>query len=358
MLSLSSGGTGTSRRSFLQVGALGAVGLTLPGLLERTQTRRSCILIQNLGAPSQLDLFDPKPGAPSEVRGPFSAIPTASSEIQLTELLPLHAKVADRFSLIRSVHHPAAAACGVGHPRMRSADPQTEIFNARLAPGPGLRAAVDRAVKDFEIRGFAPFQDREFLAAYELVTSSRAREAFDLGREPEATLARYGRSRIGRCCLLARRLIEAGVRLVTITPFVTVFNEISWDIHGSKPFSSIRDMKEVVAPAYDRGYSALIEDLSDRGLLESTMVAALAEFGRAPHLNAAGGRDHWPHCWTVSIAGGGVEGGRVIGRSDEAGAYPWDRPVTPGEIAATLDHSLGASASGPGPGDRPILELF
>ena len=140
------------------------------------------------------------------------------------------------------------------------------------------------------------------------MTSPQAREAFDLSKEPQEVRERYGMNRFGQCCLLARRLIEAGVRFVTVNTFLTVFDEITWDIHGSKPFTSIEGMKDIVAPMYDQAYSALIEDLSQRGMLDNTLVCNLAEFGRTPRVNPAGGRDHWPQCWTVYFAGGGVQG--------------------------------------------------
>lgn len=160
------------------------------------------------------------------------------------------------------------------------------------------------------------------------------------------------------------------MRFVTINTFLTVFDEITWDIHGSKPFTSIAGMKDIVAPSYDQGYSALIEDLDRRGMLNNTLVTALSEFGRTPRINPAGGRDHWPNCWTVSFAGGGVKGGRAVGRSDDIGAYPAERPVNPAEIVATIYHSLGVDLETnlPGPqgrpfavvdsGTRPIMELF
>jgi uncharacterized protein (DUF1501 family) len=149
--------------------------------------------------------------------------------------------------------------------------------------------------------------------------------------------------------------VEAGVRFVTINTFITVFDEITWDIHGSKPFTSIAGMKDLVAPMYDQGYSALIEDLAQRGMLDNTMVCNLAEFGRTPKINPAGGRDHWPQCWTVYFAGGGVKGGRVVGKSDEIGAYPVERPVTPAEVVATIYRSLGLDLEThlPGPQSRP-----
>jgi uncharacterized protein (DUF1501 family) len=198
--------------------------------------------------------------------------------------------------------------------------------------------------------------DANFATAFKLMSSTRARDAFDLAREPAKVRERFGMNRFGQSCLLARRLVEAGVRFVTINTFLTVFNEITWDIHGSSPFTSIAGLKEIVAPMYDQGYSALIEDLSERGMLDNTMVCNLAEFGRTPRINPAGGRDHWPNCWTMYFAGGGVKGGRVIGKSDEIGAYPAERPVGPAEIVATIYHSLGIDLETqlPGPQGRPF----
>jgi hypothetical protein len=163
-------------------------------------------------------------------------------------------------------------------------------------------------------------------------------------------------NRFGQCCLLARRLIEGGVRFVTVNTFLTVFNEITWDIHGSNPFTSIEGMRNIVAPMYDQAYTALLEDLSSRGLLEKTLVCNLAEFGRTPRVNPAGGRDHWPQCWTVYFAGGGVQGGRVIGASDRIGGVPAERPVEPAEVVATIYHSLGLDLESklPGPLGRPF----
>jgi len=198
--------------------------------------------------------------------------------------------------------------------------------------------------------------DSNFEAAYRLMTSPQAREAFDLSKEPEKVRERYGKNRFGQCCLLARRLIEAGVRFVTVNTFLTVFNEITWDIHGSKPFTSIEGMKDIVAPMYDQAYSALIMDLADRGMLEKTMVCNLAEFGRTPRVNPAGGRDHWPQCFTVYFAGGGIQGGRAIGQSDPQGAFPAERPCEPAEVVGTIYKSLGfdLETTLPGPAGRPF----
>ncbi|MSU32470.1 MAG: DUF1501 domain-containing protein [Pedosphaera sp.] len=446
---------GTTRRDFLQIGSLGALGLSLAdmaGLRARaseaahppTDNGRSCILIFNLGAPSQIDLFDPKPDAPREIRGPFKPIST-KGQFQLTELLPRHAAIADRFSLVRSVFHTAAAVHDTGHQLMQTgrlfqggvntphagcaleflrgrrsdlpanvilpepmgntggglphgqdagflgkafdpfsirsdpskADfkvpdllPPQDLGEARLERRKSLRAIIDDSVRRFESSESAKLMDANFAAAYRLMSSEKAREAFDLGKEPQKTRERYGLNRFGQSCLLARRLVERGVRFVTINTFITVFDEITWDIHGSKPFTSIAGMKDIVCPMYDQAYSALIEDLHQRGLLDSTLVANLAEFGRTPKINPTGGRDHWPACWTVYFAGGGVKGGRVVGRSDEIGGYPAERPVKPADIVATLYHSLGLDLEThlPGPqarpfplvdfGTQPIRELF
>jgi uncharacterized protein (DUF1501 family) len=167
---------------------------------------------------------------------------------------------------------------------------------------------------------------------------------------------RYGMNRVGQCFLLARRLVENGVRFVTVNTFLTVFNELSWDIHGSKPFITVNQMKDEVAPMYDQAYSALIEDLHQRGMLGDVLVAGLSEFGRTPKVNPAGGRDHWPQCFTCTFAGGGVKGGQVVGKSDPVGGFPAERPVSPGDIVATMFHALGfdLEAHLPGPSGRPF----
>ena len=444
---------GIRRRDFLQVGALGAIGLTLSrfaelqalGAVAKDNDDKAAILIFNLGAPSQLDTWDMKPNAPAEIRGPFKPMRTNNPDIQIAEIFPQHAKLADKFSLVRTCYHTAAAVHDTGHQMMQTgrlftggintphagcaleflkgrrtelpahvvlpevmgptggnlphgqdagflgksydpfvlnADPSskdfrvpdllppTEIGEARLQRRRDLRAVVDETVKSFESSSSAQLMDTSFSSAYRLMTSTRAREAFDLTKEPAKVRERYGLTRFGQCCLLARRLVEAGVRFVTINTFITVFDEITWDIHGSKPFTSIAGMKDIVAPMYDQGYSALIQDLSQRGMLGTTLVANLSEFGRTPKINPAGGRDHWPQCWTVYFAGGGVQGGRVVGKSDEIGGYPVERPVKPSEIVATIYHSLGLNLethllgpqARPFPlvdfGTQPIRELF
>ncbi len=433
------GGSHLTRREMLQVGALSAVGLSLPQLLaaeEHNAVRpghkdKACIMIFNLGAPSHVDLWDMKPDAPSEIRGPFKPIRTKSPDIDISEILPMHAKIADKFSLVRSVHHGGAAVHDAGWQIMQTgrrftggvqtphagsvasyllgrksdlppfvvlpelmgrgggnlpngqaggflgkahdpfslnADPSKKDFKvpdllppdligaARLDRRKKMREIVDGAVKNFEESEDARLLNETFQAAFRMMTSKQARAAFDLSQEKQSVRERYGMNRFGQCCLLARRLVENGVRLVTVNSFLTVFNQLSWDIHGSKPFISVPQMKEQVAPMYDRGYSALIEDLDERGMLGDTLVTTLAEFGRTPKVNPAGGRDHWPQCFTVSFAGGGTQGGRVVGKSDPIGGLPAERPVEPPDIVATVFHSLGLDPKAllPGPSGRPF----
>jgi len=401
---------GVTRRDFLQIGALGALGFTLSnlaalqamGAVAKGNDGKSVIMIFNLGAPSQLDTWDMKPDAPREIRGPFRPIRTNNPDIQISEIFPLHARIADKFSLVRACYHTAAAVHDTGHQMMQTgrlftggvntphagcaleylkgrrselpahvilpepmgptggnlphgqdagflgkgfdpfvlnADPSSkefkvpdllpprEIGETRLERRRELRQIVDETVRNFEASANAQLMDSSFAAAYRLMTSVKAREAFDLAKEPEKTRERYGMTRFGQSCLLARRLIEAGVRFVTINTFITVFDEITWDIHGSKPFTSIQGMKDIVAPMYDQGYSALVEDLSQRGMLDNTLVCNLAEFGRTPKVN-------------------------------------------PAEVVATIYHSLGLDLTTelPGPngrpfplvnyGTQPIRELF
>ncbi len=429
---------GTTRRDFLRVGTLGAVGFSLPhylwaqqhGAVKPDSDNKSCIMIFNLGAPSQLDTFDMKPDAPAEVRGPFQPIST-KGDFQVSEILPMHAKVADKFSLVRSCYHTSAAVHDAGWQMLQTgrkfsggvlsphagsvvsflkgrksdlppfvvlpelmgrgggglpngqaggflgksydpfalmADPSKqnfkvpdllppdEIGSVRLERRKRIREIVDQQLANFERSDDAQLLNENFQTAYRLMTSTQAKDAFDLTKESTQVRERYGMNRFGQCCLLARRLIEAGVRFVTINTFLTVFDEITWDIHGSKPFTSIAGMKNIVAPMYDRAYSALIEDLDQRGMLEDTLVTNVAEFGRTPKVNPAGGRDHWPQCFTCGFAGGGVQGGRAVGASDPIGAVPADRPTPPGDIIATIFHALGLDlhAQLPGPGGRPF----
>ncbi|WP_406696757.1 DUF1501 domain-containing protein [Singulisphaera sp. Ch08] len=234
--------------------------------------------------------------------------------------------------------------------------PPDYVTAVREARRRSLRSAIDGAVGSFEASADARLLDANFEGAYKLTSSPAAREAFNLQSEPDELRDRYGRTRFGQSCLLARRLVERGVRFVTVNMFETVFNEITWDIHGSAPFSPIDCYKNEVGPNFDNAFTALLGDLSKRGMLDNTMILAFGEFGRTPKVNPAGGRDHHPACWTSVFAGGPFKGGQAIGSSDEIGYSPKDRPVTPAEVAATVYQGLGISLDTelPGPQGRPL----
>jgi hypothetical protein len=266
-------------------------------------------------------------------------------------------------------HGQTAGYLGKPHdPFVLNADPSAKDFKVpdllppdyisavRARRRQKMRAAVEGALEAFEKTAGARQMDDSFDLAYRLMSSKQAREAFDLSQEPETVRDRYGRTRFGQSCLLARRLIERGVRFVTVNMFETVFDEITWDIHGSKPFTDINEMSRLVAPNFDRAFSMLLEDLQERGLLANTMVTAMGEFGRTPKINPAGGRDHHPGVWTILMGGGPIKGGRVVGESDALGYTPKSRPVTPGEVAATLYRGLGLDPHKelPGPQNRPL----
>jgi hypothetical protein len=428
---------GLRRRDFLHAGSLSFLGLGLTQLFGLKQlgavenTDANCIMLFLVGGPSQLDTWDMKPDAPAEIRGPYKPIKTNVAGIEVSENFPRMARHADKYALIRSVYHTAAAVHDTGHQMMQTgrlfqggveyphigcvlgrlrgpkgdvpphvllprpigntggnmphgqsagflgkqydpfvlnADPSDPNFRVpdllppdyltplRVDRRRNWREAVDKAVSRFETSQDARLLDSTFHQAYTLMSSQKAREAFELHRESETVRRKYGMNRFGQSCLLARRLIEAGVRFVTVNMFETVFDEITWDIHGSKPFSPISCYRDLVGPMFDMAFSSLLEELNDRGLLANTMVVAMGEFGRTPKVNPAGGRDHWPACWTVLMGGGGIQGGQVVGASDEIGATPKDHPVTPAQIAATIYRSLGIpmDLELPGAQGRPI----
>jgi hypothetical protein len=430
---------GLRRRDFLHAGCLSFLGLGLPqvlglqaqGAVDNQKKDVNCIHLMLVGGPSQLDTWDPKPNAPIEIRGPYKTIRTNVSGIEISENFPRMAKHADKYALIRSVYHTAAAVHDTGHQMMQTgrlfqggieypnfgsvlgklkgpngdvppfvlmprpigntggnmphgqnagflgkgfdplvlnADPSDPNFKVpdmlppdylsalRVDRRRDWREMIDKSVSKFETSQDARLLDSTFHQAYTLMSSQKAREAFELHKEPEAVREKYGMNRFGQSCLLARRLIEAGVRFITINMFETVFDEITWDIHGSKPFSPISCYRDLVGPMFDMAYSSLLSELAERGLLDKTMVLATGEFGRTPKVNPAGGRDHWPQCWTVLMAGGGIKGGQVVGSSDEIGGAPKDRPTTPAEIAATVFSGLGINVGTelPGAGGRPI----
>ena len=385
-------GSGLTRRDFLRVGGvgLGSLGLPLAGVRGAStpapSTERAVILLMLVGGPSQLESFDPKPDAPSHVRGPFGSIPTALPGVRFCEHLPGLARRMDRMTLIRTLHHDSAPIHETGHQllqtgrlcRLGHEHPHVGAAIARargsagdlppfmILPGPigntgvgvphGQSAGVlgrayepfpldaDPAAADYDARRAL---DRACRFLDEQPLSRPARNAFDLRAEREDVRDAYGRHGFGQNCLLARRLVESGVRLVTVNMFQTVFNRVTWDCHGASPFSTLDDYARVLLPTLDQTLSALLDDLDRRGLLETTLVVATGEFGRTPKLNAAGGRDHWPGAWSALMAGGGTRGGTVIGSTDGEAAAPADRPVTPAELVATIYRSAGIDPTQP-----------
>ncbi len=211
------------------------------------------------------------------------------------------------------------------------------ISTHRLANRERLLAIVDASLARQEAQLTRRAASAPFTQAFGILRSASVRESFDLSREPHAVRERYGRHKLGQSLLLARRLVEGGVPFVTVYDRFVNGQDVNWDSHATL-FS--RHREELIPPA-DRGFSALIEDLHQRGLLESTLVIQMGEFGRTPKINGSGGRDHWPDCFTAVMAGGGVRGGTVLGASDETGAYPAEDPVTPGDLAATLFARFG-----------------
>ncbi len=363
---------GLSRRDFLHAGSIPLMSLGMGQVQAAKAAAKSdmnCILLFLVGGPSQIDTFDPKPNAPSEIRGPFQPIQTNVPGIEISEIFPRLAGMMDKVSLVRSIYHQATAVHDTGYQMMQTgrlfgpglehphygsvlsyvkgpngdappyvllprpigatggnlphghtsgylgktydpfilnADPNNPNFSVPDLLPPdyitsvrsnrrrSLRKSIEGNLASFEASADAKLLDANFQQAYSIMSSAKTREAFDLKLEKEALRDRYGRTRFGQSCLMARRLVEAGVRLVTVNMFETVFNEVTWDIHGSSPFTSIEGMKKEVAPNFDRAYTALIEDLHQRGMLQNTMVLAFGEFGRTPKVNPAGGATTTP----------------------------------------------------------------
>jgi hypothetical protein len=352
------------RREFLGAGA----ALPLVGLDSFGATgKKSCILLMLVGGPSQLDTWDMKPDAPSAIRGPFRPIRTNVPGIEISEIFPRMARHADKYALIRSVYHDAASVHDTGHQLMQTG----RLFDGDVEY-PHIGSVISKLTGSPHVilpnpigntGGNMPHgQSASFLGAAFDPHFARLDQ-----REPDS---RYGLNRFGQSCLMARRLVESGVRFVTVNMFETVFDEITWDSHGSKPFSSVADYRNVVGPMFDTAYSSLIEDLSRSGLLDTTLVVGMGEFGRAPKINPAGGRDHWPQCWTIHMAGGGVKGGQIYGSSDATGGAPKDNPVSPAMVAATIYRAMGVpletELAGPDgrairvvePGTKAIGQLF
>lgn len=417
---------GVSRRDFLQLGVAGIASASLPTVLQARAAASaisgsakdtSVILLWLDGGFGHMDTYDMKPDAPAEYRGIWRPTKTNVPGMEITELFPLQAKVADNFSLIRSLHHDngdhftaahhiltahggpngsntmgknpsigsiAAKVCGARQPGMPAyvsvpyassvglrpgyfggnylgtpfnpyetdGDPNAEKFEPsnlkqidtltvnRLDDRNGLRKYLDQFQRNADASGAVEAMDRFQQQAFELVTSNAARKAFDISSEDPKLRDRYGRHTFGQSALLARRLVEAG------STFVTVFFG-GWDHHWDLKAGMDRNL-----PIVDAAISSLLTDLSDRGLLGKTMVLLCGEFSRTPRMNNGGnggpplsmgtpGRDHWGQAMSVLIAGGGIQGGRVVGSTDRLGEFPKDRPITPGDFHATIYKVLG-----------------
>jgi hypothetical protein len=387
---------GWTRRTFLKTGLTALLGLSMLDMLQlrafgspvrkRKNGPTSCILLFMAGGPSHLDTWDPKPSAGLDYTGPFKPIPTNVDGIQVCEHLPRLATMADRYSLIRSVrsgenshergqHYlqtgyeplptmefPSIGAV-VGKERGGNAVlPPYILINQRIdGQGPGylgeqlapffagepgrpdyrlpdgqsmdtdferqtrrkaLLQAIDTLDRDQER---VKTMDEYYRRAMGLMESPEAREAFEISKEPSALRDGYGRDSLGQSCLLARRLVEAGVPFVTVT-------QPGWDTHSN----NFNLMQNNLLPSLDRSLSQLLTDIHDRDMLDSTLVVVMGEFGRTPRINAASGRDHWADAWSVLMAGGGVKGGLVHGRTDDRGEKVVQDPVTPENLSATI----------------------
>jgi len=359
-----------SRREFLRVGSLSVVGLSVAeqAALARVHDmagRRSCIFIMMTGGASQLDTFDPKPDAPAEIRGPLRSIATAIPGVHVSEGLPGISQRAGKLAIVRSLYHDAAPIHETGFQLLQTGrlshggrnypsfgSVASRVFGPRDGVSPF--AILPQPIQNTGVNAYrgqsAGFIGDEFDPvivgddeADSLAGISRASVEFD--QAPESVRRRYGDSGFGRLCWQAGQLVEQGVRCVTVNLFDSLHGQMTWDCHASSSGapSTLYDYRDTLCPRFDRAYCALIDDLERSGLLDHTLVVATGEFGRTPRLNENGGRDHWPTVWSGLFAGGGIQGGQVIGASDHQGAEPIDRPIHAAELTASIYRGLGLS---------------
>ena len=419
---------GLTRRESLRVGGLGFTGLLMPQLLQSRASHppgadgfgraKACILIFNYGGPSHIETFDPKPDAPSEIRGEFKPASTSVPGVSISEHLPRLGKQAHRYAIVRSVthrdndhaigayltltghHHPKNAILGIEPPTTPLDMPSMGSVVSKLRPATrpvfpyvtlgelrhfgnfdslGSNAGcLGKAFDSFnvpfnrplngtlDLRGVADVMgdvkgglggrrrllddmnraapaltaasevrdlDNASRRAFDLLSSPATRDAFDLAKEPTKVRDGYGPIPFARNCLLARRLVEAGVPLVTLYSF----GNRDWDTHGN----NFKELKNALLPPTDRGVSALLDDLAMRGRLDDTLVVWMGDMGRTPRINKEAGRDHWSFCYSVLLAGAGIRGGQVYGSSDRSASYPSTNPIGPADLAATIFHLLG-----------------
>ena len=426
------------RDAMVRLGQLGLSAMTLPTLFQTEDTlgastnqkARSCILIYLWGGPPQMDMWDPNPHAPDGVRSLFKPIATTIPGVQVSEKMPLFAKLANKTAIIRSVTHDSnthepsvyrtltgrknpslrvprndrkrsdAPTVGsvVSYFRQRNGMPATvtiprpighegitysgtyagflggrhdpmegapagesksaathplslrqDVNEARLLARHGLLKSIQNTEKRLQqlptARDLTGYREQ----ALNMICSPAAKKAFRIELESDKTRDRYGRNEWGEAILMARRLVEAGVRLVTISwMYIQKSGNVAniWDNHGPFEGKTGYQMLEAVygLPTLDRGFAALMEDLESSGLLDETLVAMYGEFGRTPKINKATGRDHWGACQSAVLAGGGIRGGQVWGKSDRDSAYPTSDPVSPEDLLATIYHSMGISS--------------
>lgn len=402
---------GVTRRNFLQVGALGGLGVSLPFALAneshaKTTTgsggkQTNCILIWTQGGTSHHDTFDPKPDAPISIKGEFGVIDTALPGVKFTEVVPRMAQYAERYSLLRSwnplngshsiadqyamsgrkwnpaMHYPTvgsvvgwhhgfqtelppfvqlgnavaqdfgggkAGILGIQHdPFIVQGNPDAAAFSVRdISPPNGISAnrvarrrdvlkAVDGLMRPTSLQPkMFNALDEHYSAALDMITAPKTQAAFQIDKEDPKLRDSYGRQQFGQSLLMARRLLESGVRFVTVT-------DGGWDTHANN-FPSLRNH---LMPRVDQGIPQLLLDLEQRGMLDSTLVVWLTDFGRTPKINSASGRDHWASSGFAIMAGAGIPGGTVIGETDGEGGVPVKNEYFSEDIMATIYHKLG-----------------
>jgi len=360
---------------------------------------KSAIFIYLGGGQTHMDTWDLKPNAPDNIRGEFKPIATNVPGIEISEHLPYMAKQADKYAIVRSVAHNLAAHApgqmflrtgnrplpslqypgygsvvtkesaaqpgvppyvalpitstnggaetagylGVAYnPFTVNDDPNKDKFSVRALALPqglsmervearrGLLNGLDTAFRKVDVKSQdLAGMDKFYQQAYEILSAPKAREAFDISKEPADVRDKYGRNSFGQACLLARRLIEAGVRFVSLD-----FG--GWDTHQK----NFERLKTVLLPKLDQGMAALLEELSARGMLPRTALMMTGEFGRTPKVNGNAGRDHWARAMSIVLAGGGIKGGQVIGRTNDNGEEPAEDPCKPEDVAASFYHAL------------------
>ncbi len=447
-----------SRRDAIRIGGTGLLGLGMghflraEELVQRAAKAKSVIFLYQFGGPSHVDTFDLKLNAPSGVRTQFKPISSAIPGVPVCEHLPETAKILDKVTLIRSVHHTmnnhnsAAYHALTGHapllddirlrdslelfpsygsvadkylppsaglptfvalphvmhdgsvtpgqhasflgkshdPLLITEDPNDAQFRLpelslpagvspeRLQRRREMQMLVNSQLKSLESQPVARGLNDYFDRALSMLSSPKVRDAFDLSKEPVALRDRYGRTTYGQSCLLARRLVESGVKFVNVYFADNIggqkFDSGGWDTHGFNNTRMYPILKSWQLPQTDHTLPVLLNDLEERGLLSETLVLWMGEFGRSPRLNDNQSRDHWPRCYTVLAAGGGMPRGHVYGASDKQGAYPAKDPVTPGDLSATMFELLGIPADTemrdalnrplPIADGRPIAELI